>query len=595
MKRLPANPRPPAGFVVSEGVVRGRLARARALLRERLTRRGVAPDEPSHNIAPSVPAAWVGAILATVRDLNAGRSARVGWAVTWIRISAALLVIVGALCLAAGLSEAPSTVADPPPLPPPLHRPRLTAAEPPVAARPAPDSGRTVVLRGKVLTPEGRPAAGARLSLVTDAWARAVERTASDADGSYRILLPEEAFRHNFDDGSASPRVQITLIATADGFGPAWKPLEAGTRGGQPAMHTEYVNDLRLVVDHPVEGRVVDLEGKPVSGAILEVREIRALAGGGWKPVLDTFKKLDPSPLYYSSTQWDSPINRGTWATIPSVATDAAGRFRLAGLGRDRMIGLRVSGPGIRPLELSVMTVDDVAPIADAVRARYPRQRGPDGFFFTGYNTPPNVPQAVMLFDSSPTIEVERGQTVSGVVRNARTGEPIPHMRLAIASRSRGSGQIDADERGRYRGVREDHESSIWVYAMSDAPDRYLSAVREFQRREGPGRDRRRLRHRARRDGHGTRARGRYGPADRLVPTRGLPCQGPCRGRPCRVLSALDQYRACGRLRRASISRDRRPVRTVRPRPGSRETAGSGWSSRPGPASSWFGPSRGCR
>jgi hypothetical protein len=330
----------------------------------------------------------------------------------------------------------------------------------------------------------GRPVARAHLSLATDAWASAVERGANDADGSYRIVLPEETFRRNFTPSSTSPRVQIALIATAEGFGSGWKQLEAGERDGRPAMQPEYAHDHHLAADRPIAGRVVDTDGKPVSGAIVEVQRIWTVASGDWKPILDEFKKLDIDKIWYGFS-CDYPS--GSWAVLPTVTSGSDGRFRLAGVGRDRMIDLRVAGPGIRPTKLSVMTVDNVADIARALREKYPRKRGPNGFFYTNYNTPMNVTHAVMIFDPSPTIEVERGQTVSGVVRNARTGEPMPRMRLAVTSRSAGSGQINADERGRYRGTREDHESSIWVYAMSDEPDRYLSTVREFNEAKGLG------------------------------------------------------------------------------------------------------------
>src|SRR6266576_2934590 len=46
---------------------------------------------------------------------------------------------------------------------------------------------------------------------------------------------------------------------------------------------------------------------------------------------------------------------------------------------------------------------------------------------------------------------------------------------------------MTADDHGRFRGTGQDHVSPIWVYAMSDEPGRYLSAVREFNDAKGPG------------------------------------------------------------------------------------------------------------
>ena len=52
--------------------------------------------------------------------------------------------------------------------------------------------------------------------------------------------------------------------------------------------------------------------------------------------------------------------------------TDANGRFRLAGIGPDRMVDLYVSGPGVADLRFTVLTGDDVDGVTRAIRAEYP-------------------------------------------------------------------------------------------------------------------------------------------------------------------------------------------------------------------------------
>ncbi|MEJ7639798.1 MAG: hypothetical protein WKF75_17960 [Singulisphaera sp.] len=130
------------------------------------------------------------------------------------------------------------------------------------------------------------------------------------------------------------------------------------------------------------------------------------------------------------------------------------------------------------------MTRDDVSDLTRTMRARYPRSRGPDGYFVNPYEGRTN---AVMVFGPSPTIEVDGARTVAGVVRDARTGEPMPGVSVGIARGPVYKGQMYTDARGHYRVLAGDNGSPLWVYASFHRHDRYLGAVREIPGVKGPG------------------------------------------------------------------------------------------------------------
>jgi RNA polymerase sigma factor (sigma-70 family) len=464
---------------VSVGVIRGRLARGRAMLRDRLRRRGVTPavpigTRPEGIDSPLVPAAWVEAVLAAARDITARRAALAGWAGASARIPAAALILVCVATLALGLASTMPTPEPPASTAFPVQaarRSQLVSTSATVDAKPTTGSGRTIVLRGKVFGPEGRLVAGARLHLVADPWdpwANPVERGTSGVDGSYRIALPEETFRHNFDDGT-SPQVRITLIATASGLGAGWVEFQAVERDGKPAMKPEYAHDFQLAAEFPIAGRIVNASGKPVAGAVVAVRSVSQLATGRWEPVLAALQAFDPSFLMSvtnHSYKWSEPINPSAWKAIAPATTDAYGRFKIVGIGRDRLTDVRVMGPGVQPVNVSIVTRDDVADVTRAFRAKYPQKR------------------KHQVFDPFPTIVVDAARTVAGVVRDARTGEPIPGLSLGIWAQHIGIGGAETDANGRYRGVFSGNGPSISVYTYAHGrspwPERYLSAARQF-------------------------------------------------------------------------------------------------------------------
>jgi hypothetical protein len=338
------------------------------------------------------------------------------------------------------------------------------------------------VFRGQVIGPDKQPTAGARIYVVADVWSTPTESGKSGPDGRYRIDVPEEKFGRNIIMGYGVPSMQATVIVTADGLGPDWENLQAEQRDGKVALRAEYVHDFHLVADRPIDGRIVANDGRPIAAAKVEVESLFAPAHRHWEPVLATLRAGNTSELYtYAPDKWSSPINRSATAVISPAVTDEQGRFRLPGAGVDRRVNLRVTGPGVLPTTVIVLNRDDVTDLTSALRTKFPRSRAPNGFLAVPKSAASGSP-GVLVYGPTPTIDVDPARTVSGVVRDAKTGKPVPRVHLGVSSRVSmgGSEQINADTEGRYRGLRWDDASEIWVSAMFFSPEKHLAATRKF-------------------------------------------------------------------------------------------------------------------
>src|SRR5207249_3972587 len=112
------------------------------------------------------------------------------------------------------------------------------------------------------------------------------------------------------------------ILAAADGFGPGWVSL----RGSDKATGLT----LRLVKDVPIQGRLLDLNGKPVGGARLRVEHVQTYA--------------DVEALLQTVRDGEFPPHPSGWWTGPfpgqpkTLTTGPDGRFKLVGVGADRLV-----------------------------------------------------------------------------------------------------------------------------------------------------------------------------------------------------------------------------------------------------------------
>jgi protocatechuate 3,4-dioxygenase beta subunit len=407
---------------VKVGTVWSRLAQARKRLQKRLARRGVvlsavlAATAVAAGRAPAVPAPLAAATLkaatlfASAGTVPAGAVAADVLALakgvqktmlpTTIKTTALVLLTAGALAL--GLGAALHVYAGARP----AGEPQQVAPEPPpVAAAPkappaAPQAEEDAIeVGGQVLGPDGKAFAGARLLLWTSAVKRKDDlatKATTGADGRFRFTVARADLRRG-----------ARVVATARGHGPDLVRL--APEGRQAELTLRLVED-----DVPVEGRILDLEGRPIAGvtvavARLEVGDLKpwveARAGGAGEPVM---KVIPPVVL-------DGPT---------SVQTDKDGRVRLTGFGRGRAVDLTVRGPGIEYSDLAVVTQ---AGVADQV--------APEWHVY------------------GPTFRhtVRPAKPIVGTVRDRRTGQPVAGARVVSPGATWDWPAGTTNDKGHYR------------------------------------------------------------------------------------------------------------------------------------------------
>jgi RNA polymerase sigma factor (sigma-70 family) len=406
--------------------LRNRLARARRRLRDRLGEGGIAAPVP---VPPSLAALTLSA--ATGRSIGSGvellaRAVARGLLLTRIKLASVAsllgLAMIGGLAAgrpAEGPKVAPAPVAS---APKPI----------PVATPKAAD---LIDVRGIVLDPAGRPVAGAAVYV---ARPDPFPETTSGPDGRFLLRVPHP---DPYSPATSKPYPQVVAAKAGFGLNQAAPPYPP-----EPG----YELAVKLVEEGPaIEGRVLDLEGRPVAGARLEPEAI-------FEP--------EAGPL----AQWIAQVKQGDLRGFQglrrimirhrSIETTADGRFRLVGLGRERVATLVVTGPTIAQSEARVLLHND------------------PGFQVTEKDL--NTSKVVVYHPSKFDWALPPTKPIEGTVVDAETGQPIEG--LTIVARvfeeysyvTRPAITTTTDVQGRYR-----------VHGLVRAPAYRLSI------RPTPGRD----------------------------------------------------------------------------------------------------------
>jgi RNA polymerase sigma factor (sigma-70 family) len=313
---------------VNEPTVRIRLNRARKMLRERLTRRGVTLNASLAAVAlvtgadgASVPAALLASTLSAAAHLAAGGTLSTGPVPAAVvaliaggkrAMFSALMKLVAVAALALGaaiLAVAAHQGSNKPDSPkrPPLPAAALPAeaqknepaakrrGDPPPVAAAKPAVART--LRVVVLDPQGKPLQGAKIHAsiwTNEKGFKANHDYQTDAAGAAQVELPKTYYILRL---WASKKPFASLFAN-------WDQNELASGAKLPAEYT-----FRLEPAVSAGGRIVDEQGKPIAGTRVQVMITN-----------------DPKPA-----RGDGRARYDTWLAERNDAakTDTEGRWRI--------------------------------------------------------------------------------------------------------------------------------------------------------------------------------------------------------------------------------------------------------------------------
>jgi RNA polymerase sigma factor (sigma-70 family) len=443
------------------GTLKSQLERGRKHLGDALTKRGFVAGAGLLVLAATSPAGaspprLVAAVLAAATGTPTAAVAKLTrvTAGSGLRKKIAGLVVLGVSALGIGVAALP---------PAEMQRP-AEKAMPAGAARidpapPAEPADRDLVVKGRVLGPDGKPVAGAKLMLPAakaSSFQDVVEVATTAADGSFHCTIKPT------DPGVPDLR---TLVARAPGFGADWVSVNE-LSSNRPVT-------LQLVPDDvPVRGRVVDMEGRPVPGATVTVKAVHASASGSLDAFLREWRTLPQQALAQVRKATDSPSAAG----LPiKLTSDKDGRFEIQGVGRGRVLSLSFEARGTETAAARVVALPGFDPKSFAPRHG---DKNP-------YGLPRSAPD---LYGPDLTHVARPDAPVVGRITDAATDKPVAGVSIHGGVdngwwENEAVTETDADGRYRLNGLARAERR--WLTLWPDKHSSHLPA--QHLLRDSPG------------------------------------------------------------------------------------------------------------
>jgi RNA polymerase sigma factor (sigma-70 family) len=380
------------------------------------SRAGASPSRLAESILAAVSGSAPGAVAALAKGVAVNKLTN--------KVVLLALTLIGTIGLSLGLGRASLTDAKAQPDEKtvqalPQAQPKSNAPSDAKAPR-----QQEITVRGRVLDPDGKPVAGAKLYYRGDAGPKKPEypvRATSGDDGRFAFTIPKA----ELDNTSAQ------VLAMAESHGCDWMVIG-------PA---EEELTLRLVKDEPIKGRILDTDGKPVIGAKVIVRGVSADKGKVLAGYLDAIHK--GYFQYEFDKVWDGPL---PWRQA-TLTTDSDGRFKLSGMGRERVVRLLVEGPAIATAEVEVMTR-----AAETVISKYRRVHG-----------------------ASFDYVAAASRLIRGVVRDKETNKALAGVRVVTSGRT-----FLSDAEGRFEILGSAKSPHYWLKALPANGQLYFTAEIEL-------------------------------------------------------------------------------------------------------------------
>jgi RNA polymerase sigma factor (sigma-70 family) len=414
----------------SLSTLKRRLERGRELLRLRLVRRGLtvsaallAPMLLQNPTQAALGPSLVHATVRTALQLEVGRaltelvSTPIAALVegglktmllTKLKVTMAMLLAAGVLAGTGALARQALTAqaADSPP--PAANSPSADRHQ--LVANPRnEDADQTIPVSGRVLDPDGKPVAGAHLYLSPAYSAQEPScplRTTTAADGAFRFTVARSEYNTL---GGQNVWSFLQVIATAEGFGPDWAKLD---------LQAKSPLTLRLVKDDaPITGRVLDLQGRPVAAADVRLLSLETTT----EEDLTSYLKGWRTERFGGAIQSASKIlyHASAAGLAKAVKTDAEGRFRLTGCGRERVVKLSIEAPTIETAVVRIIPrpAAEVKTVAQQAAERMMSQ--------SFRQVLPTIYGLPFEHVAGPT------KLIAGTVRDKETGKPVAGVRLS--------------------------------------------------------------------------------------------------------------------------------------------------------------------